>query len=141
MKINQAGLDLLKSFEKCRLTVYPDQVGYKTVGWGHRCNLPLGARVTQAEADAWLVADLNAFERGVEGALTGEVSSNQFSALVVFAYNCGLGAFRGSRLLKAVNTGDFGTAASEFARWNKAGGKVSLGLTRRRAAERALFTS
>jgi lysozyme len=140
MKINQAGLDLLKGFEKCRLTVYADQAGYKTVGWGQRVNLPLGSRVTQAEADSWLAASLDAFERVVDTAVTSGLNSNQYSALVCFVYNVGVGAFKGSKLLKFLNAGAFDSAALQFPRWCRAGGKVSLGLTRRRAAEQSLFT-
>jgi lysozyme len=39
------------------------------------------------------------------------------------------------------NRGDIEGAADEFLKWNKAGGKILAGLTRRRAAERALFLS
>ncbi|EBY2991617.1 lysozyme, partial [Salmonella enterica subsp. enterica serovar Typhimurium] len=46
-----------------------------------------------------------------------------------------------STLLRKLNSGDYAGAADEFLRWNKAGGKVLNGLTRRREAERALFLS
>ena len=67
------------------------------------------------------------------------LNPNQFGALTSFTYNLGAGNLRSSTLLRKLNAGDYAGAAAEFARWNKAGGKVLKGLTRRRAAERALF--
>jgi GH24 family phage-related lysozyme (muramidase) len=64
---------------------------------------------------------------------------NQFDALVSFVFNLGAGNFAGSTLLKMVNASDFNNAAGQFIRWNRAGGKVLTGLTRRREAEAALF--
>ncbi len=67
------------------------------------------------------------------------LAQHEFDALVAFAYNVGLGAFRKSTLLRLLNKGDKASAAKQFDRWNKAGGKMLAGLTRRRAAERAMF--
>lgn len=140
MEINQAGLDLLKSFEKCRLAVYADQAGHPTAGYGHRCDdLPLGSRVTPTQVEEWLIGDLERFEKVVEGGTKVALTPNQFSALVCFAYNVGGGAFLGSKLLRYLNAGDMAAAVAQWPRWNRAGGQVSLGLTRRRAAEQALF--
>lgn len=47
----------------------------------------------------------------------------------------------GSSVIKAHNRGDHQAAARAFSLWNKAGGKVWPGLTRRRAAEAALYLS
>jgi lysozyme len=66
------------------------------------------------------------------------VSQDTFDALVSFTYNVGAGAFRTSTLLKKLNAGDTVGACNQLPRWNKAGGKVLPGLTRRRAAEQAL---
>jgi len=63
----------------------------------------------------------------------------QFDALVSFTYNVGAGALAGSTLLKKVNAQDFEGAALEFHKWNKGGGKVLAGLTRRRASESLLY--
>ena len=35
MKINAAGLDLIKRWEGLRLTAYQDSVGIWTIGYGH----------------------------------------------------------------------------------------------------------
>jgi lysozyme len=67
------------------------------------------------------------------------ISDDQAAALADFAFNLGAGALQASTLLRMVNRGDFADAADQFMRWNKAGGRILKGLTRRRAAERALF--
>ncbi len=67
------------------------------------------------------------------------LTANQLGALTSFAYNLGSGALASSTLLKLLNAGDYAGAAAQFARWNKARGKTLAGLTKRRAAEAALF--
>jgi lysozyme len=79
------------------------------------------------------------FEAGVRTLVKVELEQCRFDALVSFAYNCGIGNLKSSTLLRKVNRGDFAGAAREFGKWNKAGGRVLKGLTRRRAAEATLF--
>ena len=67
------------------------------------------------------------------------VNQCQFDALVCFAFNVGSKNLDTSTLLKKLTIGDIEGAGDEFLRWNKAGGKVLEGLTRRRQAERRLF--
>jgi lysozyme len=95
--------------------------------------------LTEAEAEAMLQEDLAIFAAHVAKLVKVPLSENQRGALVSFAYNCGHGALASSTLLKKLNAGDYDGAAAEFKRWNKAGGKVLRGLTRRREAEAALF--
>jgi GH24 family phage-related lysozyme (muramidase) len=52
-----------------------------------------------------------------------------------------VGNLKKSTLLKKFNAGDIQGAALQFKSWNKAGGKVLTGLTRRREAEMKLFLS
>ncbi|MCJ2030709.1 lysozyme [Methylobacterium sp. J-043] len=96
-------------------------------------------RITQAEADDILARDLVRFEDAVARLVRVPVTQNQFDALVSFAFNLGEGNLGSSTLLKKLNAGDYDGAADQFARWNKAKGKVLTGLTRRRAAEADLF--
>lgn len=79
------------------------------------------------------------FMRQVAEALTVPISPMQLAMLTSLAYNIGIKAFRGSTLLRLLNTGDYLGAADQFLRWNKAQGKVMAGLVTRRAAERANF--
>jgi lysozyme len=164
-EINQAGLDLIKSFEgipdgdpsTVNIDAYLDPVGIWTIGWGHairvgndflrgsqnkaraRALYPGGLTLTQAEA--LLRADLMDTCRDVEAAVKVPITDNQFGALVSFTFNLGIGNLGKSTLLRLVNAGQFGPAAGEFGKWNKAGGKVLAGLTRRRTAEAALFST
>jgi len=151
-KINAAGLALVRAFEGCRLLAYddldPDRVllpgdklkGTLTIGHGHTGpDVRIGQRITATEAETLLAADLAEAERGVAALAGVPPGDNAFAALVSLAFNIGLGNFRRSTLLRRLNAGDRLGAAAEFARWNKAKGKVLAGLTRRRAAEAALF--
>lgn len=140
MKINEAGLKLIKEFEGCRLQAYRDIVGILTIGFGHTgVDVVEGKKISQEEADKLLSNDLIKFENGVCKLLKHGVNDNQFSALVCFAYNVGLGNLASSTLLKKLNAGDLNAATSEFLRWCKAGGVQVPGLLRRRKAEQALF--
>lgn len=141
MKINQAGIDLIKSYEGCKLNAYKDAVGIPTIGYGHIKGVKMGDVISQSRAEDILKEDLAVFEPGVEQLLFSEATDNQFSALVSFAFNVGLNNLRMSTLLKKFNAGDVNGAANEFIRWNKAGGNILAGLTKRRLAERALFLS
>src|SRR3990167_4782932 len=143
VNINQAGIDLIKSFESCRLTAYPDPgTGGEpyTVGWGHTGHgIYNGMQISQEQADLWLAEDVAKFETCVQKALAVNVTDNQFAALCSLAYNIGCGALQGSTLMRLLNAGDDLGAAEQFLRWDKSGGAVMAGLTRRREAERALF--
>lgn len=145
-QINDDGLLLIKSFEGLELIAYRDAVGVWTIGYGHTSmagppEVYPGMTITEAEAEEILRQDLGIFERGVAQALKIDTNSDQFSAMVSFAFNVGLGAFRDSTLLRKHNAGDFAGAANEFLRWVYAGGQILPGLERRRDAERALYLS
>lgn len=148
MKINKAGLELIKSFEGCRLIAYDDlqpsktitnisQVkGTLTIGYGHTAGVTVGMVINQSQADNMLKSDLKKYEKYVIDNVTIPLNENQFSALVSFCYNCGVGNLR--KLVK-------GRTAEQIAEaillYNKASGKVLNGLVRRREAERQLFLS
>ncbi|MFB9156477.1 lysozyme [Chromobacterium violaceum] len=140
MKTNAAGISLIKQFEGVRLAAYQDMVGVWTIGYGHTGpDVKAGLAITQQQADQLLAADLEKFETGVRKAVIVPLNANQFSALVSFSYNLGLGNLRSSTLLRLLNKGDYDGAAAQFPRWNRAGGQAVAGLTRRRKAEQALF--
>ena len=162
-EINQAGLDLIKSFEgildgnpaTANLDPYIDPVGIWTIGWGHAIVVgkdflrgkenkakafalyPGGLTIAQAET--LLRADVMDKCRDVDSLVKVSLNDNQYAAVVSFTFNLGVGNLKQSTLLKKLNAGDFEGAAKEFAKWNKAGGRVLAGLTRRRAAEAELF--
>lgn len=144
MKISQNGIDVMHNFEGCKLKAYPDPGSRDgnpwTIGWGHTgTEVVAGLVWKQEQADAVFVEDVGKFERGVLSHATVPLTQGQFDALVSFSYNVGLGNLGDSTLLRKLNALDFAGAAMEFRKWNKNGGKVMRGLTRRRAAEEALF--
>lgn len=145
--INPAGLSLVKEFEGCakflpdrRIAAYKDPIGIPTIGYGHTHGVYLGQVITLAQAEALLKQDLATFESGVVQAVKVTINDNQFSALVSFAFNLGLGNLRSSSLLKALNAGHSKTEVADlFGRYVNAGGRPLAGLVRRREAERKLF--
>lgn len=142
-KVSKAGLDLIHSFEQCRLSAYPDPGSADghpwTIGWGSTGpGIAKGVVWTQQQADDRFAADLAKFERGVS-IMAPKTTQGQFDALVSFAYNVGLAALNDSTLLRMHKAGDYAGAQLQFARWNKNDGAVMKGLTRRRAAEAALY--
>ena len=139
LKLSDTGLALIKEFEGLKLNAYFCSVGVLTIGWGTTAGVKPGDKITEAQAEEMLRADVVKFERGVFDAVKVPLAQHQFDALVVLAYNIGLGAFRTSTLLRLLNKGELSAAAKQFDRWNRGGGKVLAGLTRRRAAERKLF--
>jgi len=139
---SENGIAVMHHFESCRLSAYPDP-GSKdgkpwTIGWGHtgpEVHSRLGW--TQAQADAVFINDLEKFEGSVSKLVIVPLTQSQFDALVSFQYNTG--ALGTSTLLKMLNAKDYTGAQGQFKRWNKNDGKTMRGLTRRRAAEEALF--
>lgn len=138
-KINHPGIQLIKAFEGVYLEAYQDPIGIWTIGIGHIKGVRPGMKITEAQVEEFLQSDLEKFEIAVNDAVKTSINDDQFSALVSFSFNVGPRALFESTLLKLLNQGNIQGAANEFTRWNKAGGQVFLGLTRRRMAERALF--
>jgi lysozyme len=142
MKTSQAAQNRIAEHEGLRLEAYPDPgTGGEpwTIGVGHTGGVKPGDRITKDQAIDFLAADLQSAEKAVAGAVKVPLSQNEFDALVSFVFNVGAGAFRSSTLLKLLNVGDRRGAADQFLRWDKAGGRVMAGLTRRRADERKWF--
>ena len=133
------GIDLIKQFEGCKLKAYKCPAGIWTIGWGRTTNVREGDTCTQAQADAWLEAEYDQFEAGVIKMVTRPITDDMKGALTSFAYNLGLNALRGSKLLKKLNAGDFQGASDEFPKWVNAGGVRLAGLVKRRAAEQMRF--
>lgn len=141
--IPMGAVALIAEFESCRLRAYRCPAGVWTLGWGETEGIAPGMVWTQAQADQRLRDSLSAFTAKVQALLTAHAEPNQLGALVSLAYNIGIGAFGRSSVLKAHNAGDVQAAARAFGLWNKArvNGTLTVlaGLTRRRAAEAALY--
>lgn len=141
--IGAAGLLLIKNFEGCRLTAYKpvSTEVYWTIGWGHYGpDVKEGQTITQAEADALLVADCQRFADAVDNPLycplTAQLNANQRDALISFAFNCGAGCLK--TLCKGRNLPQICAA---MALYDQSGGKPLAGLARRRKAEQELFNT
>lgn len=145
MKLTQSGIDLIKSFESCRLTAYPDpgtKAAPYTIGYGHTgSEVHLGLIWTIEQAESALLADLSKVVAHLQPLIHLDLNDNQFSACVSLAYNIGVGNFEHSTLLRMINAGGTGPASLEFPKWDKAAGKEMPGLLRRRLAEQRLFNS
>jgi lysozyme len=138
------GLALIKRWEGLMLNAYTCSAGVWTIGYGHTAkagppDVKKGDVITKEAAEEILKADLVKFEDVVNRAVKSSISQEQFDALVSFTYNLGPGNFQASTLLKLINNNEFGAAADEFIKWNKAGGKELPGLTKRRLAEKELY--
>lgn len=144
-KTSQKGIDLIHSFETCKLTAYPDPGSRDgtpwTIGWGSTGpGIVRGIVWTQKQADDRFKADLAKFENGVSKAI-GDVptTQSQFDAMVSLAYNIGINAFAGSTVCRRHKAGEYEGAATAFSMWIKNDGAVLRGLVRRRAAEADLY--
>jgi GH24 family phage-related lysozyme (muramidase) len=155
--VGEQGVRLIKAFEGCArlrpdglIEAYPDPgTGGDpwTIGWGatgaDRFNggrIRRGTVWTQAQCDQRFAEDLPRYAAEVTAALGPAInatSQRQFDALVSFHYNTG--AIARATLTRKHVAGDYRGAAAEFARWNRAGGRVLPGLVRRRAAEAELY--
>ncbi len=133
------GQGLTEQFEGCELTAYQDSGGVLTIGYGHAEGVTQGMTCTQAQAEAWLSADIQWAVCVVQGAVTVDLTQGEFNALVDFVFNVGSANFQSSTLLKDLNAGNFAAAALQFDRWDMAGGKAVAGLLRRRIAEEGEF--
>ena len=143
MKTSSNGLALIQEFEGFRARAYICPAGVLTIGYGSTGkHVTRGQVITEAEAVELLKKDSVRFEAAVN-ALGLQLTQNQFDALVSLAFNIGVGNFAKSTLVRRLKAGDMKGAAAQFAVWNKARVKGVLtalpGLTRRRAAEAALF--
>jgi lysozyme len=144
MEMTKEGLTLIKRFEGFRGSAYRCPAGVWTIGYGHTSaagppRVIQGSEMSLGDADTVLAADVGVFAAAVRKGLKRELSDVQFSALVSFAYNVGVGAFQSSSVLKAVNAGDFEAVPRRLQLWVKGGGRTLPGLVKRRAAESELF--
>lgn len=137
---------LLKPFEGLRLKPYLCSAGVATIGWGstfyedgRRVKLSDPA-ITEERAEELLDHMIGSvFMPKVIELCPGIETPQQLGALTDFAFNVGVNALKNSTLRKKVNTEDWEGAKKEILKWNKGGGKVLSGLTKRRIAESRLL--
>jgi GH24 family phage-related lysozyme (muramidase) len=141
VRLSTKGARLIEEFEGFSASPYRDAVGVWTIGYGSTKGVgPSTPRVTRREAEARLKREVDATYGAAVNALQLPLNQNQFDALVSFVYNVGPGGVgSGTQVGRALRRHDWTGAANALLAWNKAGGRILAGLTRRRKAERALF--
>lgn len=137
--VSARGRALIKQFEGFRADAYQDVVGVWTIGYGFTRGVQPGQHMTAAQAEARLITELLGYEQAVLGGCTLAPNQNQLDAMCSLCWNIGVAGFLKSTVLRAHNRGDAQSASRAFGLWNKAGGREWAGLTRRRAAEAALY--
>jgi lysozyme len=144
MKINEAGLKIIKEYEGLRLEAYLCPSNKWTIGFGNTfykngSTVRKGDTITCEEAEGLLLHVVNHLAAQVGKSVNIPLTSNQFSALYSLVYNIGIGNFRSSTLLSKLNQEDYHGASEEFGRWVYANGSKLRGLIKRREEERELF--
>ncbi len=140
--ISEKGLDLIKSFEGCRLKAYLCPAKVWTIGWGHtgfvkfyNKNVCEGMTITLSQADELLKNDCQKYVNHVNTYMKKySFNQNQFDALVSFAFNIG-----NIKQLTKNGTRSITQISNKIPEYRKANGKVLTGLIRRRNAEKELF--
>ena len=147
MRINETGLNLIKTFEGFRSEPYFCSAMVATIGYGSTWSFD-GSRVTlshprinETEAKELLLREIRNSEKAVDRLIKVKLNENEFSALCSFVYNLGSGNLQSSTLRAKLNRDDYEGAANEFPKWRRAGGKVLKGLVLRRKMEQDLFLS
>ena len=146
MKATNKALDIIKHYESFFSKPYLCPRGIPTIGYGstyyeNGTKVTLNdAPITEQRANELMQYKVdNEFGAFINQVVKTTLNQNQFDALVSFVYNIGIGEFKTSTILKLLNVGDFKSAADEFPKWNKSGGKVLNGLVSRRKSEQGLF--
>lgn len=139
MMPSQRAVDLIKKFEGCKLTAYPDVGGIWTIGYGHTADVKQDDTCTQDQAESWLLQNLQEACDCILGGLDSMLSQNELDAICCFAYNVGCANFHHSTMRLYLSRGQYQLASAEFPKWDHVNGKVVNGLLARRMAEQALF--
>lgn len=149
--VSENCIELVKRFEGLHrvqddgmVSAYRCPAGKWTIGYGSTRGVRSGMKITQQEAEELLMRDLREFEAVVKRNVNVPLSQYQFDALVSWSFNLGEGNLRSSTMLRKLNLGQYQEVPEQMLRWNKArvNGELQVlpGLTRRRAAEAALFS-
>jgi lysozyme len=154
MNFSENGKRLLAEWEGKKSKQYPDVAGKPTIGVGHlltQSELSSGkiringqdVRYENGLTDEQIInllgADIGKFEQAVNENVKVSLNQNQFDALVIFAFNIGVEAFKGSTLLKLLNQKKYEEVPNQLRRWVHSGGAEVSGLKNRREKEIKLW--
>ena len=135
LALSAAALVGIAGHEAYRGTAYRDAIGVPTVGYGETKGVTMKSKTTPERALVQLLASANSHADDIRQCISVPLYQHEFDAYVSLAYNIGAKNFCGSTLVKKLNAGDYTGACTEIRRWNRAGGKVLAGLTKRREQE------
>ena len=146
MKLDENGYKLIQGFEGLSLVPYLCNAKVPTIGYGNTY-YPSGKKVTMQDnpislaTARWMFKEIaDEFATNVDKLIKSKLTQNQYNAIVSFAFNVGISALRKSSLLRKVNINPQDiTITNEFLKWNKAGGRVLNGLTKRRTIEAKIY--
>lgn len=145
LKINSEGLAIIKASEGFYPKPYLCPAGVPTIGYGttiypNKTKVTLDdSEITLQQGEHYLAYECKAVEDQIKSVVLAPLTINQFSALVSFVYNVGIGNFRASTMLRLINNKEYEAASNEFPKWRLAGGQIMQGLVIRRENERQLF--
>jgi GH24 family phage-related lysozyme (muramidase) len=146
------GIKLIKEFEGCHLTAYPDPlsggepytIGYGTTRYGDGRKVSRGDKITVIEADLFMRVEIDRIVKKLSETVPhwSEMTDGQRSALISFSYNLGSG-FYGSggfeTISKRLRERDWDAVPDALLLYRNPGTNVEAGLKRRRIAEGALW--
>jgi lysozyme len=141
MRMSDYAFSRLKEFEGLRLEAYKCAGGRWTIGYGHTKGVREGQRIDERTASRLLEEDVEYFESFLaKEPYAEDITQGQWDALVDFLFNLGVGNFLSSTLRKRIiEDVDHDDIPNQFRRWNKAGGKVLMGLVKRREWEAQMY--
>lgn len=126
----------ITQYEGFRSVAYLDIAGVPTVGYGSTEGVKLGDTIDERTARTRLIKEVNdVYGRGVRDCVKVPLHQSEYDAYLSLTYNIGVSAFCKSTLVRLLNRGNYEAACEQIKRWNRAGGKVSKGLTNRRKGE------
>lgn len=114
---------------------YLDAVGIPTIGFGETKGVKPNQKTDPVRALIQLDKSINEHAAGMAQCINVPISQQEYDAYLSFTYNVGVRAFCTSTLNKKLNAMDYSGACKELLKWDKAGGKVLPGLTKRRQEE------
>lgn len=135
----------IAGWESFRADAFPDPYNPKlwTIGFGRTRGVSSSTpRCTREQAMLWLTEDVGEAAAAVSlwsEKLKKPLAQNEYDALVSLVYNAGAGALRGTEIDERITAGARTSAGNAFTAWHYARGVPSVGLFKRRVAERAMF--
>ena len=140
-QVPQKAIELIRKFEGCKLKAYKCAAGKWTIGYGHTGkDVYEFLDITQDQAEIMLLQDAQEACDAVLRLVKVPLTDNELSALISLCFNIGMTNFKKSTLLRILNLGWYEQVPAQIMRWNKVNGEVLGGLSRRRAAESALWS-